>query len=144
MLFDCRDAQRFGSKLSPGDANRLRMAGSNLPSYNVRRPQQQGVTGALPMLTGLPNQSDLTGVPTNSNGAVLGALNRGLSLPRGGLPNLGSPVVPNLVSSGLSGMIPPAGAFPPSNMARRTASLVHNLRVISQVLRSFRFRPNLT
>lgn len=141
VVFECRDAQRFGSKLSPEDANRLRMAGGNLPSYNVRRPQQQGVPGALPMLTGLPNQSDLSVVPTNSNGAMLGALNRGLSLPRGGLPNLGSPVVPNLVSSGLSGMIPPAGAFPPS-MARRTATLVHNLRVILQILRQFRFRPH--
>jgi hypothetical protein len=133
----CRDAQRFTTKLSPEDATRLRMAGGSLPAYNARRPQQQGVTGGLPILTGLPNPGDLSMVPTNATGAMLGALSRGLSLPRAGMPSMGSPMVSNMVSSGLSGMVPPAGSFSSSNMSRRTANLLNMLRVGFEALWRF-------
>lgn len=121
----CRDAQRFTSRLSPDEANRLRMAQGSYSAYNARRLQQQGVSGGLPILTGLPNPNDLSMVPTST--AMMG-LSRGLSLPRTGMPSMASPVVPNMTSAGLSGLVPPAGTFPP-NMARRNPTLLNHLRV---------------
>lgn len=110
------------------------MAAGSLSAYNARRLQQQAVTGGLPILSGLANPSELPMLPTSTTGAMLGALNRGLSLPRAGLPSMGSPVVSNMVSPGLSGMVPPAGTFPSSNMSRRTANLLNMLRVILEAL----------
>jgi hypothetical protein len=130
----CRDAQRFTTRLSQEEANRLRMAGGSLSAYNARLLQQQAVPGGLPLLSGLPNPSDLPMVPTSTTGAMLGALSRGLSLPRAGLPSMGSPVGSNMVPAGLSGMVPPAGSFPQSNASRRTASLLNMLRVILEAL----------
>lgn len=110
------------------------MAGGSLNAYNARLLQQQAVPGSLPLLSGLPNPSDLPMVPTSTSGAMLGPLSRNLSLPRAGLPSMGSPVVSNVVAAGLSGMVPPAGTYPQSNMSKRTAGLLNMLRVILEAL----------
>nr|XP_024380298.1 chromatin modification-related protein EAF1 B-like isoform X1 [Physcomitrium patens]XP_024380299.1 chromatin modification-related protein EAF1 B-like isoform X1 [Physcomitrium patens]PNR51048.1 hypothetical protein PHYPA_010234 [Physcomitrium patens] len=125
-----RDAQRFTTRLSPGEATRLRMAANNMSAYNARRLQQQAasVTAGLPILTGLPNPNDLPMLPT-STGAMMGALSRGLSMPRPGLSSMGSPVISNIVPAGLGGMVPPPGTLSSPSMSRRTANLLNMLRV---------------
>lgn len=135
LCFLCRDAQRFTMKLSPEDATRLRIAtgsltAGSLTAYNnARRLQQQqaaSVTAGLPVLSGLPNPLDMPVLPTSTSGGMLGGLSRGLSLPRAGLPGMGSPVVSSPSLPGLGGMLPPGG---PSNMSRRITSMLNMARV---------------
>ena len=130
LCFLCRDAQRFTMKLSPEDATRLRIATGSLTAYNnARRLQQQqaaSVTAGLPVLSGLPNPLDMPVLPTSTSGGMLGGLSRGLSLPRAGLPGMGSPVVSSPSLPGLGGMLPPGG---PSNMSRRITSMLTMVRV---------------
>lgn len=117
-------------KLTPEEATRLRMATGSLTAYNARRLQQQqqaaSVTAGLPVLSGLPNPNDIPMLPTSTSGGMLGGLSRGLSLPRAGLPGMGSPVVSSPSLPGLGGMPLPGG---PSNMSRRITSMLNMVRV---------------
>ncbi|CAK9860874.1 unnamed protein product [Sphagnum jensenii] len=107
-----RDAQHFTAiLLSLEETNRLQMATTGpLSAYN-RRLQQQAVsaTTGLPVLGGLPNPSDLSLLPTSTAAGMLGGLNRSMSLPRSGLPGMGSAPVSSTGAAGLCTMLPPGG-----------------------------------
>ncbi|CAM6046028.1 unnamed protein product [Sphagnum compactum] len=107
-----RDAQRFTAmRLSPEETNRLRMAATgSLGAYN-RRLQQQAVsvTTGLPVMGGLPHPNDIPLLSTSTTEGMLGGLNRSMSLPRQGLPGMGSAAVTNIGSAALGTMLAPSG-----------------------------------
>ncbi|KAH9566418.1 hypothetical protein CY35_04G129200 [Sphagnum magellanicum] len=107
-----RDAQRFTAmRLSPEETNRLRMAATGSPGAYNRRLQQQAVsvTTGLPVMGGLPHPNDIPLLSTSSTEGMLGGLNRSMSLPRQGLPGMGSAAVTNIGSAALGTMLPPSG-----------------------------------
>ncbi len=95
LLFLCRDAQRFTAmRLSPEETNRLRMAATgSLGAYNRR----------------LPHPNDIPLLSTSTTEGMLAGLNRSMSLPRQGLPGMGSAAVTNIGSAALGTMLPPSG-----------------------------------